>query len=142
MGGGGMYSTPADYLTFLRMVLAGGSLHGQQILKPDTIRAARRNQIGPLRVGPFVSYDLASSRDVDFLPGAAKKWSLLGMLNVEATPGGRSAGSLFWAGLTNCYFWVDWQRGETGLLMTQILPFGDPCVLDCFERFENGVRAL
>jgi methyl acetate hydrolase len=142
MGGGGMYTTPADYLTFLRMLLAGGSLHGEQILQPETIYAARANQIGPLEVGPFVTYEAASSRDVDFLPGAPKKWSLLGMLNVEATTGGRSAGSLFWAGLTNCYYWLDWQRGETGVLMTQILPFGDPSVLSCFEQFENGVREL
>ena len=33
-GGGGLYSTGPDYLTFLRALLAGGTLDGTQILRP------------------------------------------------------------------------------------------------------------
>jgi methyl acetate hydrolase len=140
MGGGGMYGSPADYLRFLRMLLADGTLDGVRILSPETMAEAKRNQIGDLTVGRIATVDPASSNDVDLLPGTTKKWSLLGMLNVEETPGGRSAGSLFWAGLCNSYYWVDWEKGNTGLIVTQILPFADGTVLDLFAQFENAVR--
>jgi methyl acetate hydrolase len=142
MAGGAMYGSPADYLTLVRMILGGGEVDGVRILREDTVTEALSNQIGDLTIGPITTVDPGSSNDVEFLPGTTKKWSLLGMLNVEETPGGRSAGSLFWAGLPNAYYWVDRDRGDAGVLFTQILPFGDVAVLDLFDRFENAVRAL
>lgn len=142
MGGGGMYGSPSDYLRFLRMLLRRGELDGARILAPETVDMARGNQIGDLTVGRIPTVDPGSSNDVDFLPTTTKKWSLLGMLNVERTPAGRSAGSLFWAGLCNSYYWVDWDADECGLIVTQILPFADPIVLDLFDEFESRVRAL
>jgi len=142
MAGGGMYGSPADYLTLLRMILGGGEVDGVRILREDTLTEALSNQIGDLTIGKITTVDPGSSNDVEFLPGTTKKWSLLGLLNVEETPGGRSAGSLFWAGLANSYYWVDRDRGNAGVLVTQILPFGDHAVLELFDRFENAVRAL
>lgn len=142
MGGGGLYSTAEDYITLLQVLLAGGSRGGVRILGEDTIRDARNNHIGDLTVGPLKTSAPTTSYDVNFLPGATKKWSLFGLLNVEATPGGRSAGSLFWAGLSNCYFWVDWERGHAGALFTQMLPFADPKILSVYDRFEDAVRDL
>jgi CubicO group peptidase (beta-lactamase class C family) len=142
MAGGAMYGSPADYLTLLRMILGGGEVDGVPILREDTVNEALSNQIGDLTIGKITSVDPGSSNDVEFLPGTTKKWSLLGMLNVEETPGGRSAGSLFWAGLPNAYYWVDRDKGNAGVLFTQILPFGDVAVLELFDRFENAVRAL
>jgi len=142
MAGGAMYGSPADYLTLLRMVLGGGEVDGVRILREDTVIEALSNQIGDLTIGKIMTVDPGSSNDVDFLPGTTKKWSLLGLLNVEETPGGRSAGSLFWAGLPNAYYWVDRDKGNAGVLVTQILPFGDHAVLELFDRFENAVRTL
>jgi methyl acetate hydrolase len=142
MAGGAMYGSPADYLTLLRMILGGGEVDGVRILREDTLAEALSNQIGDLPIGKITTVDPGSSNDVEFLPGTTKKWSLLGLLNVEETPGGRSAGSLFWAGLANSYYWVDRDRGDAGVLVTQILPFGDHAVLELFDRFENAVRAL
>ena len=142
MAGGAMYGSPADYLTLLRMILGGGEVDGIRILREDTINEALSNQIGDLTIGKITTVDPGSSNDVEFMPGTTKKWSLLGMLNVEETPGGRSAGSLFWAGLPNAYYWVDRDKGNAGVLFTQILPFGDQAVLALFERFEDVVRTL
>jgi len=142
MAGGAMYGSPADYLTLLRMILGGGAVDGVRILREDTVAKALTNQIGDLAFGKITTVDPGSSNDVEFLPGTTKKWSLLGLLNVEETPGGRSAGSLFWAGLANSYYWVDRDKGNAGVLFTQILPFGDHAVLELFDRFENAVRAL
>ena len=142
MAGGAMYGSVDDYVTLLRMLLGNGTLDGVRILAAETVEEARRNQIGELAVGPIHTVDPGSSNDVDFLPGQPKKWGLLGMINVDPAPNGRSAGSLFWAGLGNTYFWVDWDNGDCGALFTQILPFADHKVLDAFEAFERSVHRL
>jgi hypothetical protein len=46
---------------------------------------------------------------------------------------------LSWAGLANTYFWIDRNKGIGGVIMTQILPFGDPCVLKLYETFERNL---
>ena len=61
------------------------------------------------------------------------------MLNVEAGPNGRSAGTVSWGGLFNTYYWLDPTRKVTGLIMTQVLPFADPRVLKLYGRFEASV---
>ena len=106
-----------------------------------------RSRLAPLLWTLFLLFSLrvtgqalVASFDVEFLPGLAKKWGLLGLLNMTDTPAGRSAGSLFWAGLPNCYFWVDRDRGDTGVLFTQVLPFADPQVLAIFDEFETAVH--
>ena len=139
MGGGGLFSVGRDYLTFLSMLLAGGTLLGAQILKPETVAEMNRNQIGDLNVGPLRTVDPGTSHDAEFFPGMPKKWGLAYMINAEAAPTGRSAGSLAWAGLANTYFWLDPVRRVTGLILTQILPFADPAVLDAFGKFEGAV---
>jgi methyl acetate hydrolase len=54
-GGGGLYSTAADYLQFSRALLAGGELGGRRILKQETIATMATNQIGDLALAPFRS---------------------------------------------------------------------------------------
>ncbi|MFN8634640.1 MAG: serine hydrolase domain-containing protein [Chloroflexota bacterium] len=139
MGGGGLYSTGRDYLTFLQALLNDGSFNGAQILKPETVAEANRNQIGDLNVGLLRTADPGSSLDAEFFPGAPKKWGLAYMINVEDAPTGRSAGSLAWAGLANTYYWLDPTNKVAGVILTQILPFADPIVLDLFGQFERAV---
>ena len=69
----------------------------------------------------------------------SQKWGLSFLINTEDAPNGRSAGSMTWAGLANTYFWIDRTRRVGGVLMTQILPFGDPAVLKLYESFERSV---
>jgi CubicO group peptidase (beta-lactamase class C family) len=139
MGGGGLYSTGPDYLRFLRMLLGGGELDGQRVLKPETVAEMGRNQIGDLAVGGLKTVIPSSSNDAEFFPGMPKKWGLGYMITTEATPTGRSAGSLAWAGLGNTYYWIDPSRRLTGLILTQVLPFADAAVLDLFAAFEQAI---
>ena len=37
----------------------------------------------------------------------------------------RRAGTGDWAGIFNCYYWVDHASGLGGLFLTQVLPFFD-----------------
>jgi CubicO group peptidase (beta-lactamase class C family) len=139
MGGGGLYSTGPDYLRFLRMLLGGGELDGQRVLKRETVEHMGTNQIGDLLVGPLKTAIPSSSNDAEFFPGMPKKWGLGYMLTTEAAPTGRSAGSLTWAGLANTYYWIDPARRLTGMILTQILPFADPTVLGLAEQFERAI---
>jgi CubicO group peptidase (beta-lactamase class C family) len=142
MGGGGLYGTAPDYLRFCRMVLNGGTLDGARILSPETVAEMGRNQIGALAVGKLVTALPNSSNDAEFFPGMAKRWSLGFMVNEEDAPGGgRSAGSLAWAGLANTYYWIDPKRDLAGVIVTQILPFADPKALGLLDAFERAVYA-
>jgi CubicO group peptidase (beta-lactamase class C family) len=68
-----------------------------------------------------------------------QKWGLSFLINTERTREGRSPGSLSWAGLSNCYFWIDQTRNVTGAFMTQIFPFFDGRAVDLFRAFEAAV---
>lgn len=138
-GGGGLFSTAPDYLRFLRALMNGGELEGARILKPETVALMGENHIGALDVRPLPTQNPQLSCDVDLMPAMVKKWGLSFLINTEAVPGGRSAGSLAWAGLNNTYFWLDPAARIAGVLMTQILPFADPIVLETFDAFERAV---
>jgi methyl acetate hydrolase len=49
-GGGGLFSTSHDYLTFLRALMRGGELNGARILKPETVALMGQNHMGALNV--------------------------------------------------------------------------------------------
>jgi hypothetical protein len=49
----------------------------------------------------------AYSNSFDEFPGMVHKWGLSFDINTQSGPYGRSAGSVSWAGLLNCYFWLD-----------------------------------
>jgi methyl acetate hydrolase len=139
-GGGGIYSTAADYLTFIRMLLRGGSLDGVRILRPDTVAIMGRNQIGDIEAGVMRSTAPASN-DVDFFPGTSLKWGFGHMINMQPVADGRGAGSLTWGGLFNTYYWIDPATRITAVFMTQVLPFADRRALQIYRQFERGLYA-
>jgi methyl acetate hydrolase len=142
MGGGGLYGTAGDYLKFQRMILNRGRHDGVAVLKPETVELMARNHIGDLMVTLLPTAMPAYSNDAEFFPGMVKKWGLGFMINTEPAPGGgRSAGSLTWAGLGNTYFWIDPQRKVAGVILTQLIPFADAKVLALYERFERAIYA-
>jgi methyl acetate hydrolase len=60
---------------------------------------------------------------------------------LEDIPGMRRAGTGDWAGLFNCYYWIDRATGMAGALLTQVLPFFDLSVLQTAIGFEAAVYA-
>jgi CubicO group peptidase (beta-lactamase class C family) len=139
MGGGGLYSTAGDYIKFTRMILNKGRGNGNQVLKPETVALMGQNHMGAINVTKLVSADPTLSNDVDLYPDMVKKWGLSFLINTEKTPEGRSAGSLAWAGLANTYYWIDPVRDVTGVILMQLLPFGDGKCLEAFAGFERGI---
>jgi methyl acetate hydrolase len=140
MGGGGLCGVPADYATFMHMMLAGGkSKSGEAVLKPETVALMGQNHIAPLEAGIIKVAMPNLSHDVDFFPGQRQGWGLSFLINLERSAEGRSPGSLSWGGLANTYFWIDPTANIGGLMMTQVIPFADPAILIAYRAFERTV---
>lgn len=139
-GGGGLLSTANDYIRFLRALLNNGELDGARILSAETVELMAQNHIDELEAAnTFISVMPDFSNDFDFIPGSVDKFGLGFLINGEPIPGGRSAGSLAWAGIFNTYFWIDRDQDICGVLMTQILPFYDADVVGLLNQFETAV---
>jgi methyl acetate hydrolase len=138
-GGGGLYGTAGDYLKFLRMLLNEGSLGAVRLLESDTISTMNENQIGALGVTKMCTAQPGLSNDFEPYPKITKKWGLSAMITEEPIAHGRSAHSLTWGGLANCFFWLDPTAKVVGLFLTQVLPFGDARCLQVFESFEQEI---
>jgi methyl acetate hydrolase len=141
-GGGGLYSTAPDYIRFTQMILRrGGSDHGDPVLQPKTVEMMTSNQIGDLSAGKLKAVRPDRSSDVDFHPGFIDKFTYGFLMNTVAYNGGRSAGSLAWAGIDNTFYWIDPQRSLCAVVMMQFLPFVDSEAVGLLGDFERAVYA-
>ena len=138
-GGGGLSSTIADYLRFMRSILNRGELDGAVILQPKTVNMMFENQIGNLDVMPGTSQmpDISNHFDMGF--GAPAKWGLGFLIHGDQTESGRPKGSVSWAGLFNSYFWIDRENDLCAIIGTQVLPFYDTHAVAMLKDFESAI---
>ena len=141
-GGGGLYSTANDYVRFMQMILRRGEgPNNARILQAKTVDMMATNQIGNLSAGKLKTARPEISSDVDFHPGIKDGWGFGFLINSKRYDGGRSAGSLAWAGVMNTYFWIDPHKGMAGVIMMQFLPFADKDAVAVLGDFERAVYA-
>lgn len=143
-GGGGLSTTAHDYARFTRMILRGGELDGQRILSEASVAEMARNQIGTLRAGYMGTAMPDLAQPFDTFPDQHTGWGLGFLINPEQGPNGRAPGSLAWAGIFNSYYWIDPANGITGVMMSQLAPFGDAGALGFYgamERVAYGIGA-
>jgi methyl acetate hydrolase len=140
-GGGGLHSTAADYLKFVRALLGGGRLADHRILSEASVAMMGKNQIGDLAIQPIPSLVPQLATDRAVLPGAPDKFGLGFALNTKTADTPRGANTMSWAGLYNTFFWIDRERQVGAVLMTQMLPFGEPGVKDLVDGFDRAVYA-
>lgn len=100
-GGGGLMSTPMDYLRFAQMILNEGELDGVRILEPGTVSEMRRNQL-----------PAHASRTA---PGGDEGFGLGFAVVVE----GDREGLFYWSGVANTWFWIDPVEDLIGFAWTQ-----------------------
>lgn len=137
-GGGGLYSTASDYVRFMQTILNHGrGPNNVRILQPKTVESMATNQIGELTAGKMKSFNPNLSSDVDMQPGYPEKWGLGFLINTTPYAGGRSAGSLAWAGLYNTYYWIDPKRQRCVVILMQYLPFVDTEAIGLLDEFER-----
>jgi CubicO group peptidase (beta-lactamase class C family) len=110
-GGGGLLSTPADYLRFAQMLLNGGELEGHRVLKRETVATMMRNHLAP-SLTPIVSPMVGLSGYGYGLGGAVLVDS-----TIAGLPG--SPGIYRWWGLMGTFFWIDPKTDLIGMIWTQ-----------------------
>jgi methyl acetate hydrolase len=141
-GGGGLFSTAPDYLRFVRAMMAGGQLDGRRVLSPQSVAEMRKNQIGDLTLRPFSSVLPQLAVDGAALPGALDKFGLGFAVNSQTTDTPRGRNTMVWAGIYNTHFWIDTENQIGAVLMSQMLPGGDPIALKLVEDFDRRVYAV
>ncbi len=97
-GGGGLCSTTENYLRFCQMLLRGGELDGQRLLKSETIEEMTRNQL-----------ESDVKRRGGFRFG----------LGFAITP----QGDYRWGGAAGTRFWINPEKKIIGIFMVQINPY-------------------
>jgi CubicO group peptidase (beta-lactamase class C family) len=139
-GGGGLYSVAGDYVRFMQMILNHGTgPNNVRILQTRTVESMMTNQIGELTAGKMKSFRPNTSADVDIQPGHTEKWGLGFLINTTPYAGGRSAGSVAWAGLYNTFYWIDPKRRRCAVILMQYLPFVDKEAVGLLDEFERAV---
>ena len=118
-GGGGLVSTAADYLRFMRMMLNGGELDGVRLLGRKTVQMMTRNYLpndedltrwalGTFAETTYEGYGFGLGFSINLGP--------------ERTATVGSAGEYAWGGAASTIFWVDPLEELIVIFMTQFMP--------------------
>lgn len=135
MGGHGCFSTLPDFLRFLRIWLNYGLSPdtGERILQRETVEHAICNHLAlDIRCDVFMGLapDCPSPKSEGFsYAGCA--------VNRNELPSGRPADCLYWGGLANLFFWIDFKKNCAGFFGCQMLPFKEPRCEAAYRRFET-----
>jgi methyl acetate hydrolase len=141
-GGHGAFSTAEDYGRFISMLLRGGTApDGTRVLEEATVELAFSDQLGELPY-PAVIETAAPAllNTIENLP-VRHGWGCGFHLTLDDLEGMRRAGTGDWAGIFNCYYWVDRAAGIGGALLTQVLPFFDPGCVEAAVGVEQAAYA-
>jgi CubicO group peptidase (beta-lactamase class C family) len=139
--GHALYSTPQDYLRFLRLFLNRGTLDGARVLSEAGVARMLENHMGPLTFETMLTVAPPITADFDPFPGTTKTHSFGFMRNESDIPGRRRAGSQSWAGVLNTHYWFDPAADLAGVIMTQTLPFVEAPMMAAYEAFERAAYA-
>ena len=136
--GHALYSTPNDYVRFLRLLLNRGELDGNRILSEAGFATMTADQMNGLRFETMVS---SSPITADVALPDDTVHSMIATLHLSDVEGKRSAGTQSWAGVCNTHYWVDPANDLAALIMTQSLPFVEPPFMKTYDAFERAVYA-
>lgn len=140
MGGQGCTSTVGDFMKFLRIWLNYGTSPdtGIKILDRSTVEYAIKNRLSPDLDMQVV---LGLKPDVD--DPKPEGFSFAGCaVNTNELSTGRPAGSLYWGGLANSFFWIDFKNDIAGFFGFQRLPFMEDACVDAYRQFETETYRL
>ena len=101
-GGGGLYSTAADYFRFAQMLLNGGEYDGTRILKKATVDMMRTNVLSDQVLNSNSGIGQAG-----FSPAQGFGYAFAVVLDPEAAKRQVGKGSYWWWGIAGTWFWID-----------------------------------
>jgi len=118
-GGGGLCSTTADYLTFCRALLKGGTINGVRLIGPRTLALMTANHLPGGRDLPAMSRSLFSEATFE---GVGFGLGFAVTMQPALTLLAGSAGEYSWGGAATTTFWIDPREELITIFMTQSLP--------------------
>jgi CubicO group peptidase (beta-lactamase class C family) len=101
-GGGGLYSTAADYFRFAQMVANGGELDGKRLLKKSTIDMMHTNVLSAQVLNN--NEGIGQAR---FSPAQGFGYDFAVVLDPEGAKRQVGKGSYWWWGAAGTWFWID-----------------------------------
>ena len=141
-GGGGLFSTPNDYLTFLECILNEGKYDTGRILKSETIDMLFENQ---LHQNQSLKWEISEGDLTSTSGGFADetdKHSLSWAIEDNEEEDIRPKGAGYWAGIGNSYYTIDKKDRIAIVYFTQFLPFNDKESYNFYKLFEKEVYLL
>jgi CubicO group peptidase (beta-lactamase class C family) len=114
-GGGGLVGTATDYLRFLVMVMNGGELDGQRILRPETVALMTNNQL------PEAAFPIRFGEELRHGTGFGLGFSV----RTEITtwdPAGH-VGECGWGGAASTHYWLSPADELIVITIEQIMPY-------------------
>lgn len=120
-GGAGLVSTIGDYARFLQMLLNGGELGGQRLLKRETVAQMTSNQIGELECA-FKNHGDKFGFGFGIATAASKPAEVA------------NVGSYSWGGIFYTYFLVDPDKQLMAICMAQVFPWDHLTLHDDFKH--------
>jgi|GEM_PF-241517 len=139
--GGGLFSSPSDYLTFLKCLLNDGKFDNEQILKPESIEMMFKNQLPSNMTINFNLPDEGLPANVGQFFDESDTYGLAWAIENSEDERVRARGSAYWAGRANSYYTVDMKNGVAIVYFTQFLPFNDKESYDFYRLYENEVHS-
>ena len=113
-GGGGLYSTAADYFRFAQMLLNGGELDGKRILKKATVDMMRTNVLSEQALNSKSGIGQAS-----FSPAQGFGYDFAVVNDPEGAKRQVGKGSYWWWGIAGTWFWIDPTNDVIGIGIIQ-----------------------
>jgi methyl acetate hydrolase len=135
--GSGLYSSPEDYLRFLRCLLNYGELEGVRILKKETVELMLQDhlpanvKIEDIFAGPGLG-DFSDPED---------RYGLGWAIEATSTETVRPRGAVYWGGAANSYFTLDVPNNVAIVYFTNFFPFNDKESEGLYRMFEKEVYA-
>lgn len=120
-GGGGLVSTPRDYLRFCKCLINGGRLKRARLISPKTWEFMDTNHLpGGATIKQMGDKTFSEAR----MEGNGFGLGGSVTVNVAETLQPGSLGTFSWGGLANTFFWIDPMEDLIAIQMTQMIPSG------------------
>ena len=112
IGGNGLISAAEDFLHFEQMLLNGGELFGQRLLRPETVKMMGTNQVSDLFATSGWGVKKAQK-------GMGFGYAVSVTVDPIAADNGRGVGAFGWGGAAGTVHWTDPKNDLVAVLMLQ-----------------------
>ena len=139
--GGGLFSSPRDYMTFLNCMLNYGEYDGGQLLKRETFVSMLMDHLPKEVTLNYEQFENNVMSSTGEFANESDRWGLAWAIEANKNESTRPLGSVYWAGAANSYYTLDVENQIAIVYFTQYLPFNDKESFDFYRLFEKEVYA-